>query len=201
MAGEAPPDGKDSVRARLKALRRGLRPDDVAARGREAQARLAETPEFRKARTVALYAALPGEVPTDALFRAALADGKTVCFPVVPAEGRLLAFRSVRDEGRLVAAGRLRIPEPGFDTSAIPLHTIDLFVVPGLGFTRHGHRLGRGGGYYDATLQAASPASRRIALAFSEQVLDVLPTSASDVPVHRVVTEVETFPRPGPEQL
>jgi 5-formyltetrahydrofolate cyclo-ligase len=70
---------------------------------------------------------------------------------------------------------------------------IDLFVVPGLGFTRDGKRLGRGGGYYDATLRAASARSRRVGLAFGDQIVDTMPTNADDVDMDLVVTEAETL--------
>jgi 5-formyltetrahydrofolate cyclo-ligase len=70
---------------------------------------------------------------------------------------------------------------------------IDLFVVPGLGFTRDGKRLGRGGGYYDATLRAASARSRRVGLAFNDQIIPVMPTNGDDVDMDLVVTEAESL--------
>ena len=194
-------DGKTSVRARLTALRRALHPADVAARGARVQARLLASPDFQEAQTVALYASLPGEVPTDAVFAAALAAGKTVCFPVVPAQGRRLAFRSVTRASDLVPPGKLAIREPDASCPDVGLEVIDLFVVPGVGFTRACHRLGQGGGYYDATLAAASPRSRRVGLAFSEHVLATLPVTPTDVPVDAVVTEDATFQRPARARL
>lgn len=190
-------DGKGVVRARLAALRRALAPEDVAERGARAQSRLLALPGFAQARTVALYAALAGEVPTETLLARALGAGKTVCFPVVPARGRLLTFRSVQAASDLVPAGRLAIREPAASSPEVALDSIDLFVVPGVGFTRDGHRLGRGGGYYDATLAAASPSSLRVGLAFGEQVLDALPVTPGDVAVDQVVTEEATFPGRG----
>jgi 5-formyltetrahydrofolate cyclo-ligase len=192
--------GKADVRARLQAARRALSPEDVQARGQRAQARLLALPLFQAATTVALYAAQAGEVPTDGLLAAALASGKTVCFPLVPREGRVLEFRAVRHRSELAPAGPLAIPEPSTASPEVPLASIELFVVPGLGFTHAGHRLGRGGGYYDATLAAASPGSQRVALAFSEQLLPELPLTPGDVPVDVVVTEAESFSA-GPRQL
>jgi 5-formyltetrahydrofolate cyclo-ligase len=75
----------------------------------------------------------------------------------------------------------------------VAIERIDLFVVPGLGFSRDGKRLGRGGGYYDATLRAASEESRRVGLAFAEQIVDALPVNSEDVDMDLVVTESETF--------
>jgi 5-formyltetrahydrofolate cyclo-ligase len=187
---------KRRARTRLKALRRALDPQDVVRRGALVQARLLATPQYRDARTVALYAALPGEVPTDVLLQKALQDGKAVVFPVVPTEGRLLSFRSVEEEGHLAVTGRLAILEPLGERPLVDLSRIDLFVVPGLGFSRRGDRLGRGVGYYDATLSAAPPGTPRIGLSFSEQVLEALPVDRDDVHVHFVLTEEDTFAAP-----
>lgn len=188
---------KRRARTRLKALRRALDPDDVRRRGARVQAGLLARPEYQRARTVALYAALAGEVPTDALLAQALQDGKTVVFPVVPTGGRALTFRSVQHPSHLEVTGTLAIPEPLQERPLVDLGQIDLFVVPGLGFTRRGDRLGRGAGYYDATLSNARPDAPRIGLAFSEQLLEALPVDRDDVPMHWVVTEEAAFP--GPE--
>lgn len=189
---------KRRTRTRLRALRRALDPEDVLRRGARVQARLLATPEYQRAHTVALYAALEGEVPTDALVAAALRDKKTVAFPVVPSEGRLLTFRSVENGAHLDRTGRLSILEPLSTRPEVELSRIDLFIVPGLGFSRQGDRLGRGAGHYDATLKLASPRTPRVGLAFSEQVLDALPTDEDDVAMHFVVTEDATFASPEP---
>ncbi len=193
MTGGTAAEEKRLLRTRLGAARRALTPEDVRVRGARAQERLLATPEFQAARTVALYAALPGEVPTDAVLAAALADRKTVVFPVVPSEGRLLTFRSVETFAHLVPGGRRAIPEPLEVRPSVALATIDLFVVPGVAFTPQGHRLGQGAGYYDATLAAAPSSTPRIALTFSEQVLPALPVVETDVPMHFVLTEDATF--------
>ena len=55
------------------------------------------------------------------------------------------------------------------------LDLIDLVVVPGLGFSESGHRIGRGMGFYDRFL--AQPDFNGIAcgLAFSDQVVEDMP--------------------------
>ncbi len=188
---------KARVRAALRARRRALLPEDVRLRGERVQGRLLSMPAWRAARTVALYAALPGEVPTEALLAAAVAQGKAVAFPVVPPTGRCLDFRAVDAASQLAPAGRLRIAEPLEARPAVPLPSIDLFVVPGLGFTRVGDRLGQGAGYYDATLARAPAGSVRVGLAFSEHVLEDLPVGPGDVPMHWVLTEDAAFAAPG----
>jgi 5-formyltetrahydrofolate cyclo-ligase len=183
---------KATLREQLTAKRKALTPEEIDARGIKVQSRFLAAPYYQRARTVALYAPIRGEVPTRDILTAALADGKIVCYPLSHVHGRILSFRAIRSEAEL-EPGRLGVREPNSATELIPVDQIDLFVVPGLGFTREGKRLGRGGGYYDATLRSASPRSRRVGLAFSEQVVDSIPTSPEDVDMDLVVTESETL--------
>jgi 5-formyltetrahydrofolate cyclo-ligase len=197
MSRETDAEEKARARARLLLVRRALLPEDVLSRGARIQARLLATPAYRDARTLALYASLPGEVPTDVLLSRALADGKTVAFPAVPEAGKHLTFHAVRGAADLIPRGRLHIREPAATLPLVPLSAIELFVVPGLGFGREGQRLGHGAGYYDATLKEAPKATPLVGLAFQEQVLEALPTEAWDVRMTYVLTEDATFPAPG----
>lgn len=64
--------------------------------------------------------------------------------------------------------------------------------MPGLGFDRHGHRLGRGKGYYDTYLQRGLQQGGKpytIALAFREQICPQVPVDNSDVSVDEVLYE------------
>lgn len=183
---------KASLRESLSAKRKALTPQVLDTRGLKVQARFLATPYYQNARTIALYAPIRGEVPTRDILIAALADDKVVCYPLSHVHGRILSFRAITSEAEL-EPGRLGVREPANASELIPVEKIDLFVVPGLGFTRDGKRLGRGGGYYDATLRSASERSRRVGLGFSEQVVDDIPINADDVLMDLVVTETESF--------
>src|SRR5690606_37382239 len=172
--------GKVSLREELSARRKALTPDQIDSKGLKVQARFLASPYYQAAHTVALYAPIRGEVPTRDILIAALADGKVVCYPLSHVHGRILSFRAITSESEL-EPGRLGVREPTNSSELVPVEKIDLFVVPGLGFTTDGKRLGRGGGYYDATLKAASEESRRVGLAFSEQIVSDIPVNHDDV--------------------
>jgi 5-formyltetrahydrofolate cyclo-ligase len=183
---------KQSLREMLTAKRKALTPDVIDDRGLKVQSRFLASPYYHSARTVALYAPIRGEVPTRDILSAALGDGKIVCYPLSHVHGRILSFRAITSESEL-EPGRLGVREPTNASDLIAVDQIDLFVVPGLGFSHDGKRLGRGGGYYDATLKAASERSRRVGLAFSEQIVEELPVTEEDVLMDLVVTERESF--------
>ena len=68
---------------------------------------------------------------------------------------------------------------------------LDLIILPGLGFSVDGDRLGRGMGYYDSyqrrcmELKTGKPYA--IALAYKEQMCDTVPTSDDDITVDQVL--------------
>jgi 5-formyltetrahydrofolate cyclo-ligase len=65
---------------------------------------------------------------------------------------------------------------------------LDVVLLPLVAFDAHGHRLGMGGGYYDASF-AAQPHALRIGLAHTVQFCAALPVRDWDVPLDAVLTE------------
>ena len=60
-------------------------------------------------------------------------------------------------------------------------------LVPSLAVDRDGHRLGRGGGYYDRVL-ATVPRARRVAVVYDEEVVATVPHDPHDVDVAFALT-------------
>lgn len=62
----------------------------------------------------------------------------------------------------------------------------DLIIVPGLGFTAEGQRLGYGGGYYD-TFLAGHLESWTLAPAYPFQILATIPSEDHDIPLDQIL--------------
>jgi 5-formyltetrahydrofolate cyclo-ligase len=71
----------------------------------------------------------------------------------------------------------------------VPIDLIDLVIVPGLGFTPAGLRIGRGLGFYDRFLAQSDFIGRSCGLAFETQVIESLPALDHDMPLSMLVTE------------
>lgn len=180
---------KGALRAAIDRLRAGLDPEEIARRSRAICTHLLESPPLAalpRDATVALFLSLPGEVDTDPIWEALSARGHRCVFPrVVRGEPRLRF--SPLALGEEVERGPLGVRQPPAREEA-PLEAIDLFLVPGQAFDRLGGRLGRGRGYYDATL-AAAPRAERIGLGFREQLLPLVPMLDHDLPMDWIVTD------------
>jgi len=165
----------------------------VARVSRVVQERLLLTACYDRAATLVLYAAKDNEIHTGLLCADALATGRRVLFPrVARATGQLLLVRVVSPAE--LAPGAFGVLEPtGAETVPVASLRQALICVPGLAFTPGGHRLGRGGGYYDRLLAAAGPQSISAGLAFSFQVLDQLPQSLGDQRLNLILTESASY--------
>ena len=138
----------------------------------------------QQAGSIFVYVSSGVEVRTHELIAALLDQGKTVAVPrVLPEPGVMqpVVIHALND----FAPGRFGIPEP--TTHEYLDETPDITIVPGLAFTRTGHRLGQGGGFYDRYLQQ-HPATYKVGVCFTEQLADVIPLDDHDVLMDEVVT-------------
>jgi 5-formyltetrahydrofolate cyclo-ligase len=183
---------KTSLRKDLRRRLAEIAPEACAARSERACRRLAGLDIFRRARTVMIFCSMHGEIDTTTLAEAAWADAKTVLAPKVARRGRWMIPVRCDSLSEGVAPGVFGIREP-LGHEAWPLDEIDLVVAPALAYDRRGHRLGRGGGYYDRFLASPELHAETCGLAFAEQIVDRLPAEAHDRPVQVVVTDREVL--------
>jgi 5-formyltetrahydrofolate cyclo-ligase len=88
--------------------------------------------------------------------------------------------------------GPLGAAEPPASAPSLDPRELGCVVLPGVAFSEDGLRLGRGGGYYDATLREL-PGAARVGLAFDVQIVPTLPREAHDAPMDAVVTETRVL--------
>jgi len=181
---------KRELRAELIATRARLTPLQRETWSAAIAGRMAVLEPFRAATTVALYAPLGAEVDSSLIASAVLARGGRVLFPRTVAGQRRLVFCACPPDQ--LVRGPFGAGEPPPGASEVPLAGIACFVIPGVGFSRDGLRLGRGGGYYDTTL-AQAPGAVRLGVAFDLQLRPELPREPHDVSLDAIVTERDTL--------
>ncbi|MBI4821309.1 MAG: 5-formyltetrahydrofolate cyclo-ligase [Deltaproteobacteria bacterium] len=179
---------KRDLRDRAKAIRASLPEDDRARFSYRAARTLIESDLFQRARVIALYAAMGDEADPITLEDAA--EDRLILYPRV--DGRHLEFRRAKKSG-LKKSG-FGVPEPSATDVFFEVAKVDLIIVPGLMFARDGHRLGYGMGFYDRALRRIGALAHptpppSVGFAFEAQVVDTLPTTSNDEPVHWLVTE------------
>lgn len=148
------------LRARIKTLRAAQNPLDTNRGGLLIRGRLytwlaTNVTRLREAgrplpKNIAAFWSMPEEPQLLPLLRQWVEeDGYQVSLPVVATPKAPLEFHTWDPDGPM-RDGAYGIKEPVSGLAPAP----DIVLVPTLGYTRSGDRLGYGGGYYDRTLAA-----------------------------------------------
>lgn len=143
--------------------------------------------------TIALFLSFGSEIDTRPVFSGLFEEQSPDLVLLLPSlrQSKEIVLRPWRKDDPLTP-GPFGILEPETRDAASPVE-VDLFILPGVGFDRAGHRLGYGRGYYDRLLARAGLQGIRAGLAFSEQVVPKIPAGPGDIPVHYLVTEKGWF--------
>src|SRR5437868_9800731 len=179
---------KAALRKHLRQVLEAMSDADRHAKSGTICSLMAASPEFTSARVVMLYLSTPFEVDTASLALRAWQAGKTVVVPKVSwDQRRMLPIEiSSLNTGITTTGPGVREPIAG---NPMPVEFIDLVIVPGLGFTNTGYRIGRGMGFYDRFLAQSDFLGLSCGLAFSEQIVDNLPVLDHDVPLSMLATD------------
>lgn len=193
------PISKQELRSQLRAARGSI---SSAQRDRAATDlcnNALQLPYFNSASKIALYWAHDNEINTTPLIQAVLEQGKECFLPVLLIDPhQKLAFASYTTETPLIK-NRYGIPEPELTFSSITrLIDLDIIFVPLVGFDNKGRRLGRGGGYYDATFADFHKSNtnkwpKLVGLGYDCQHVDEVPADIWDWQLDAVITESEVF--------
>lgn len=183
-------DPRIAARRELRERRRQAAPAERMAAAEAVAASLLAHPRFPASGYVAGYWAMHGEVPLH-LLQMRLAPEQVWCLPCLQADGSL-RFAPWRPGDPLVS-NRYGIPEPDLaEASQLAPAEMAVVVLPLVGFTAAGDRLGMGGGFYDRSFgfrrQAPAP-PWLVGAAYSFQQLDALPAQPWDVRLDAIATE------------
>ncbi|GGM08102.1 5-formyltetrahydrofolate cyclo-ligase [Pseudomonas asuensis] len=185
---------RSALRRLLRQKRRALSPVEQRQAAQQLHRQLSHHPLFRRARQIAFYLPNDGEIDPRPLLRTAQRRGKATFLPVLSRwPSTRMHFQRVRPSERWVR-NRFKIiePRPNRAQQRKPW-TLDLILMPLVGFDAQGGRLGMGGGFYDRSLaylkrRRAWHSPKLLGLAHECQKVDQLTLASWDVPMKATVT-------------
>ncbi len=175
---------KSELRKALIAKRKSV--ENKEQKDREICRRLTELEEYKNAKTVLLYAALPDEVNCDEVISAALSEGKKVALPKCLDKNGHMKYYFITSTADL-KAGSFSLREPDESCKEVTDFSSSICVVPAVCFDKKNYRLGYGGGYYDRFLKNFFYIS--VGLCYNELIQENLPADEYDIPVSLVITD------------
>ncbi|MDX2417587.1 MAG: 5-formyltetrahydrofolate cyclo-ligase [Xanthomonadales bacterium] len=156
----------------------------------------------RQAQRVACYWPFNGEPDITPVYKQLMADGHGLALPVISGKSdHRMQFHSWREDTEL-DKNSYGIFEPQ-KTAPIALSSVDILIMPLVGYDLFGNRLGMGGGYYDRCLEPLrnKSAPLRVGIAYSLQEIDPIDKNKWDIPLHGLVNEHGWFTFVSQEQL
>ena len=181
-------ESKRRLRRQMLRLRKDVTPADSARAGQAAAHVLIDLELARRAKRIALYAALPYELPTRPLFDAVVEKGGAALLPrtVDPPGLEFFAVEHWED----LRPGAFGVLEPQNDGTAVRLMPGDLVVVPGVAFDEDGYRLGHGKGYYDrAFATEIGDVPTLVGFGYEFQIVGAVPHDHRDRQMDAIVTD------------
>lgn len=161
---------KQRLRQKIRSQISALSTEEIVSQSQSVWDKLYKLPQYQAASRVGLFLSMPkNEIRTDDPCRKVLNDGKTLFVPRVGLDfeqcdmDMIQVEQQPKNESSSSTDGdddifykdwpknKWGIPEAprDFNFDLAQPGSIDLLVVPGLGFDRNGGRLGQGKGYYD----------------------------------------------------
>lgn len=180
---------KRTLRRQVLAAEKTMTRQEKAAADAAIRQHVLTLPSYRCARTVMAFVGKDDEIDTRPLLVDILASGKRLCVPLCVAAGEM----ECREIGSLdeLQEGSYGIWEPPVTAPRVPPEDIDLVLVPCVTCDHDGHRLGRGGGYYDRFLSTYT--GQTALLAREALTRDTIPQHPHDRIVKPVVTDSGVF--------
>jgi len=180
------PPSRATLRRRYRDARRVLSASEQRDHAQAVARRFATSGLMLCFKRFAVYAPSDGELDPSPIAEHLLAANKIVALPVVERSRQLSFYRYTPTTP--IVRNRFDIPEPDTRVATqVSLAVLDVVLLPLVAFDDAGSRLGRGGGFYDATF--GSRPTLRIGLAHELQHHDELEHQHWDAPLDAVITD------------
>lgn len=193
MKPDPPAEAKRRLRAETLRRREALGEEARRSLSAEIIRKIRSLAAYERAGTVLAYSGFGSELETADFLRSVLEDGKALVLPRILRDEKRLELHVVGDLGRDLRPGTWGILEPESGLPKIPIHDVDLALVPGVAFDTKGDRLGHGGGFYDRLLRDAAQRPVLVAGAFEAQMIEEVPKEPHDVILDFIVTESSSY--------
>jgi len=147
---------------------------------------LMQITSFTNSQNIACYFPIGSEVDTHDIMLDILQQNKNLLLPRIVNDN--LEFYIVENLEKL-EKGSFEIMEP--KDSCKKAKKIDCILIPTVGISKLGYRLGYGRGYYDKFLSLTDTV--KISLTYSKQIVKSIPSDLHDIKMDWIVTEDESM--------
>ena len=181
---------KEEIRKEIATRLEALSDSEVENKTQGIENRLFEFANFLESNIVLLYVNSTSEVNSEQIIKRCFDYNKIVILPAFNAENFEINLMKVDNLDTDLIPGPRGILEPDEDRcNIVPIECIDIAIIPGVAFDEKGARIGSGTGYYDRLIPKLSITTRKVALAFENQIVPQIQMESHDRYVDIIITE------------
>ncbi|MGW8302276.1 MAG: 5-formyltetrahydrofolate cyclo-ligase [Desulfobacterales bacterium] len=181
---------KSQIREEIAEKFAALTPNEIAEKTKAIENRLFDLANFLEAKITLLYVNNEHEVLTENILKRAYSYNKIVVLPVYNTENFEMELKKVDNLEKDLNPGPRDILQPDESRcKVVPIDKIDIAIIPAVALDEKGGRIGSGKGYYDRLIPRLAITTRKVALAFEEQIIPQVPIESHDKHVDIIITE------------
>jgi 5-formyltetrahydrofolate cyclo-ligase len=185
---------KSSIREEVRRKLTDLPPQTVGEKTGRIVERLFEFANFLESKIVLYYANGSGQVSTRDIIARSYALNKIVVLPAFNPHRHTMDLLKVDQPDRDLHPGPRGVLEPDRRRcKKVPVECIDIALIPGLAFDEKGGRIGSGKGFYDRFIPELAVTTRKVSIAFEDQIVPLIPMEPHDKFVDIIITEARTI--------
>lgn len=180
----------NEVEERLSALSE----DELAAKQAVIESNLLTFANFLESELALLYIDRGSEIATEKIIRTSLDVGKGIVLPAYSESKHTMTLLRVSDYDADIIKTDSGVFEPNPATcKKVPLDQIDIALIPGLAFDEKGGRVGFGEGFYNKLITKLPETTRKISIAYEEQIVDAIQMDSRKYNVDIIITDKRTI--------
>ena len=181
---------KSKIRTDIADALAALSEKEIAEKTSAIEKRLFDFANFLEAKVALLYVNNNNEVGTKNILARTHAYNKIIVLPAFNTETFTMTLMKVDALEKDLTAGPRGIVEPNPDRcKVVPIERIDIAIIPAVALDEKGGRIGSGEGYYDRLIPELSITTRKVALAFEEQIIPQIPIESHDKHIDIIITD------------
>ena len=181
---------KQDIRTEFAKVLSRMPDDERIQKTKAIEDRLFEFANFLEANIALLYINRENEVATEEIIKRSFEYNKIVVLPAFDMQTHGMQLMKIDASKIGLRPGPRGILEP--DSSRcknVPIDRIDIAIVPGIAFDEKGARIGAGFGFYDRLIPNLPITTRKVSLAFEEQILQQVPMEHHDKYIDILITD------------
>jgi len=185
---------KSKIRKDMITALESLSEDEIALKTRSIENRLFDFANFVEANITMLYISCPGEVSSGNIISYCLDYRKIIVLPSFdPQKFRIRLYKIDNIEKDLKPGPRGMLEPDTARCKPVPVECLDIAIIPGIAFDEKGGRIGSGEGYYDRFIPKLPITTRKVSIAFEDQIIPQIPMESHDKHVDIIITNERTI--------